>query len=201
MASEQERAKKALARRLSQNKGVKHGTVRTGAGGKFVRKYNSKTGRWDKISSAAGTGYGRGKKPSQLSSAPAKKVTQSTAPSATVSSSRGNAKFTPIQPPKVTRVTDRKAAASEGTRNKAAGYSTRSQPRSTSRIGGRVERTVFTNRPSDFPKGTKLQLQKQKSKDAQGRSVYRYVDASRTTATPGRIKKYKKRDTSRDWFR
>ena len=37
----------AMARRKMQNKGVKAGTVRVGAGGKTVRRYNAKTGRWD----------------------------------------------------------------------------------------------------------------------------------------------------------
>jgi hypothetical protein len=54
-----EQEKKARARRLAQNKGVKAGTVRTGAGGKYVRKYNATTGRWEKIGAAKGSGYGR----------------------------------------------------------------------------------------------------------------------------------------------
>jgi hypothetical protein len=48
-------AKKALAKRLQQNKGVKGGTIRAGAAGKGVRKYNAKTGRWDRVAQQ-GTG-------------------------------------------------------------------------------------------------------------------------------------------------
>lgn len=40
-------AEKARALRLKQNKGVKAGTVKMGAGGKVMRKYNAKTGRWE----------------------------------------------------------------------------------------------------------------------------------------------------------
>lgn len=40
----------ATVRRQTQNRGVKHGTVRTGAGGRTQRKYNAKTGRWNVIS-------------------------------------------------------------------------------------------------------------------------------------------------------
>ena len=37
----------AADRRKAQNRGVKAGTVRIGAKGKTVRRYNAKTGRWD----------------------------------------------------------------------------------------------------------------------------------------------------------
>lgn len=40
-------AEKARALRLKQNKGVKAGTVKMGAGGKVMRKYNAKTGKWE----------------------------------------------------------------------------------------------------------------------------------------------------------
>jgi hypothetical protein len=40
-------SKAALAARKAANKGVAAGTVRKGAGGKYMRKYNAKTGRWD----------------------------------------------------------------------------------------------------------------------------------------------------------
>ena len=40
----------AADRRKAQNKGVKGGTIRKGAGGKFIRRYNAKTGRWDVVS-------------------------------------------------------------------------------------------------------------------------------------------------------
>jgi len=40
----------ATVRRQTQNRGVKSGTVRTGKGGKTLRKYNAKTGRWNVVS-------------------------------------------------------------------------------------------------------------------------------------------------------
>jgi hypothetical protein len=49
-------SKSSLQKRLKQNKGVKHGTVRTGAGSKSTRKYNAKTGRWDVMSAKTGKG-------------------------------------------------------------------------------------------------------------------------------------------------
>ena len=45
MASE--RSKK---QRLEDNKGVRDGTIRKGKGGKSIRKYDAKSGRWKKIS-------------------------------------------------------------------------------------------------------------------------------------------------------
>ena len=39
----------ATVRRQVQNLGVKGGTMRTGKGGKTIRKYNSKTGRWNVV--------------------------------------------------------------------------------------------------------------------------------------------------------
>lgn len=47
-------AQKALEARLKQNKGVKAGTVRVGAAGKGTRRYNAKTGRWDRITGTQG---------------------------------------------------------------------------------------------------------------------------------------------------
>jgi hypothetical protein len=49
------RAEAARKRRLEQNKGVKAGTIRAGAAGKGVRKYNAKTGRWERVTQQ-GTG-------------------------------------------------------------------------------------------------------------------------------------------------
>jgi hypothetical protein len=64
MASE--RSKK---QRLEDNKGVRDGTIRRGKGGKSIRKYDAKSGRWKKMSlkgAAAAKKYGsvsqRGKK-------------------------------------------------------------------------------------------------------------------------------------------
>jgi hypothetical protein len=43
----------AVERRQQQNKGVAAGTRRVGAGGKTMRQYNAKTGRWDVVSKSA----------------------------------------------------------------------------------------------------------------------------------------------------
>lgn len=52
--------KKTAAQRKKENEGVKGGTIRTGAKGKTVRKYNANTGRWDVIQkNTSGTGYGK----------------------------------------------------------------------------------------------------------------------------------------------
>ena len=40
----------ASVRRQTQNRGVKGGTVRVGKGGKTIRRYNAKTGRWNVVS-------------------------------------------------------------------------------------------------------------------------------------------------------
>lgn len=48
-------AEKARQRRLEQNKGVKGGTIRVGAAGRGVRKYNAKTGRWERVTGATGS--------------------------------------------------------------------------------------------------------------------------------------------------
>lgn len=40
----------ATVQRQIQNRGVKSGTVRTGKGGKTLRKYNARTGRWNVVS-------------------------------------------------------------------------------------------------------------------------------------------------------
>ena len=45
----------SLAARKAANKGVAAGTVRKGAGGKYMRKYNAKTGRWDIVGATAKT--------------------------------------------------------------------------------------------------------------------------------------------------
>lgn len=39
--------KKSTAQLKADNRGVKHGTIRKGKGGKTVRKYNANTGRWE----------------------------------------------------------------------------------------------------------------------------------------------------------
>lgn len=47
------RTTRTLAQRKQDNKGVKDGAVRVGAGGKAVRKYDAKTARWVLVENAA----------------------------------------------------------------------------------------------------------------------------------------------------
>ena len=42
-------SQRSLKERQADNKGVKDGTVRKGAGGRTMRRYNAKTGRWNVI--------------------------------------------------------------------------------------------------------------------------------------------------------
>lgn len=58
--------KSALEKRQEQNKGVKSGTVRMGAKGKGLRKYNEKTGRWEKIGYGSRTGAKSTQAPASL---------------------------------------------------------------------------------------------------------------------------------------
>lgn len=50
LGSEGPKKNPAVTRRQEQNRGVKGGTMRRGAGGRTERKYNAKTGRWDIVS-------------------------------------------------------------------------------------------------------------------------------------------------------
>jgi hypothetical protein len=45
-------SKSDFSARKAQNKGVKHGATRMGKGGRTMRAYNSKTARWESVSSA-----------------------------------------------------------------------------------------------------------------------------------------------------
>lgn len=45
--------KKAMTKRRVQNVGVKEGTLRVGAKGKSVRRWNAKTARWEKVNVSA----------------------------------------------------------------------------------------------------------------------------------------------------
>ena len=49
-------SKSSRQARLAQNKGVKHGTRRVGAGGRVVRSWNAKTARWDRVGPASRSG-------------------------------------------------------------------------------------------------------------------------------------------------
>lgn len=76
-------AKKALAKRLEQNKGVKGGTVRAGAAGRGVRKYNAKTGRWDRVvQRGTGTAANQNQTPAGAKSSPRTPMVSGTVSSA-----------------------------------------------------------------------------------------------------------------------
>ena len=49
MAKKAYQSQASRATRLAQNKNVKHGTVRTGAGGRALRRYDANTGRWNVV--------------------------------------------------------------------------------------------------------------------------------------------------------
>lgn len=136
----------AAERRKAQNRGVKHGAVRVGAKGKTVRKYNSKTGRWD-VTAASVKSYKAavGQKSRPKSQSPSSSVSRSTA------IKKG------VEGPKTSRSENYnrvgfRVPGSRGTINK-----------------------VTVNKPSDFSPNSKLQLVKQKGKDSRGRDVYRWV--------------------------
>lgn len=61
-----DKKKSALEKRLEQNKGVKAGTIRMGAKGKGLRKFNAATGRWDKVAYGSRTGAKSTKAPASL---------------------------------------------------------------------------------------------------------------------------------------
>lgn len=63
MAKKTYQSKASRAQRLAQNKGVKHGTVRTGAGGRTLRRYDSSTGRWNVVRASTGQGARSSKPP------------------------------------------------------------------------------------------------------------------------------------------
>jgi hypothetical protein len=75
-----EKKKSALQKRLEQNKGVKAGTVRMGAKGKGLRKFNEKTGRWEKFGYGSRTGAKSTKAPTSLRPPTGKTDTPKAAP-------------------------------------------------------------------------------------------------------------------------
>lgn len=91
-------AMSAADRRKAQNKGIAPGTVRKGAKGNYMRRYNAKTGRWDIVGATQKTAkkFMREKGETLMrrsASTPSSKKTGSrTATAATVSSAiaRGN---------------------------------------------------------------------------------------------------------------
>jgi len=163
-----EAEKKAQARRRQQNAGIKAGTVRLGAKGKTVRRYNPKTGRWDVTKSNVKPG---------VSLRPTKKSNSTTPPSLTK--------------PTNSRTTSRAPKRLEGPKRPTK--DTRSaidKFASKGVLGSLMDRgtgRITTNKVSDFPRGTKLHLSKQRNKDAQNRDVYRWVTGA--AAKPSGVKR------------
>lgn len=77
------------SKRKLQNVGIKSGTVRLGAKGKYMRKYNATTGRWEKVSGNVKKAVAAGRSRSQY-----KPMTRSSSgsskPAATPTSSSGS---------------------------------------------------------------------------------------------------------------
>lgn len=59
-------SKSDFAARKAQNKGVRHGATKMGKGGKTMRRYNSKTARWEAVGSARAGMPKRNTRPSTL---------------------------------------------------------------------------------------------------------------------------------------
>ena len=59
-------SKSDFAARKAQNKSVRHGTTKMGKGGKVMRRYNSKTARWEAVGSARAGMPKRTARPSTL---------------------------------------------------------------------------------------------------------------------------------------
>lgn len=157
----------AAERRKAQNRGVKAGTVRIGAKGKTVRRYNAKTGRWDVTK--------KNVKPGVQLATPKARATKS--PSVTGVPSSLKSRTGTVTPA---------SRASEGPKRsapkKSSWESFANNP--VSYITRGTSNRVITNKPSDFKatRGTRppLQLVKQRGKDAQGRDIYRWVEVKRT---------------------
>ena len=145
-------SKASRAQRLAQNKGVKHGTVRTGAGGRSLRRYDSSTGRWNVVRTKTGQGARSSKtpvtKPQNISPA----------------SSNGSARISSvnIEGPKRSMARGSSVAAFA---NNPFGYLS-----AKSRTSGGP--SLSQGRPA---MGTPMQLSKSRRKDPQGRSVYRWI--------------------------
>tara|TARA_A100001388_G_scaffold143238_1_gene106273 strand:+ start:7760 stop:8233 length:474 start_codon:yes stop_codon:yes gene_type:complete len=138
-------SKSSLKKRLAQNKGVKHGTVRTGRGGRALRRYNAKTGRWNIVATTGRTKGVMGAKTRQVKNA-STKIAGSGTDAVNASTSAGSARTSSLA--------------------KSATDSFISIPRKRSLLPTprlHPPRTLTVNRPRDFPKGTPLRLQKDKS--------------------------------------
>lgn len=147
-----------IAKRKAQNKGVKHGTVRIGAKGKTVRRYNSKTGRWDVTKKDV--------KATGVALRPTKSSPRPTNPPSSLTKTKQ-------------QTTTNRAAVRQGVEGPKS-----SRTENYSKIGFRTPGSkrgidrVTVNKPSDFPaqngRKPKLQLVKQRNKDSRGRDVYRW---------------------------
>jgi hypothetical protein len=128
--------------RKAQNKGVKHGTVRTGRGGRSLRRYNANTGRWNIVATTGRTKGVMGAKTSQVKSA-STKIAGSGTDAVNASSSAGSARTSSLA--------------------KNARDSLMSMPRTKNPLAAinrktRTRKTV--NRPRDFGMGTAVRLKK-----------------------------------------
>jgi hypothetical protein len=163
-----------LARRKAQNKGVKAGTVRVGAKGKTVRRYNAKTGRWDVT-----------KKDVKATGTTLRPVKSSTATTSTGRPRGGYAGGPTSYSPPAKTVSGNKKYSNLTVAQKSGEGPKVSRTSNYSRVGFRTPGSnksvdkVITNKPSDFKKNgsnPRLQLVKQRSKDSKGRDVYRWVE-------------------------
>lgn len=150
MANAPRQSKRTLAQRKADNKGVKHGTVRTGAGGRGLRKYNSKTGRWELVR-ATNTGQGARSSKPPVSRPPKVNVTSK---GTVVKGNRGAGAEGPKR--------SVKQSTWDAIGNNPIGYLARGS-----------SNRVIENKPSDF-RGKKVQLRKTTRKDASGRDIYRW---------------------------
>ena len=148
----------AAERRKQQNRGVKAGTVRIGAKGKTVRRYNPKTGRWDVTKKNMKPGVPLAKPGSRSKTTSVPSSLQST------KTSKTTARATPSTRYEGPKRSVKPKSSWESFANNPVGYVTRGS-----------SNRVVTNKTSDFPKGSKLQLRKTNRKDANGRDVYRWT--------------------------
>lgn len=137
-------SKSSLKKRLAQNKGVKHGTVRTGRGGRALRRYDAKTGRWNIVATTGRTKGVMGAKTRQVKTA-STKIAGSGTDAVNARTSAGSGRTSSLA--------------------KSATDSLMSTPRTKNPLAAinRRTRTPATrNRPRDFGFGTAVRLQKSK---------------------------------------
>ena len=136
-------SKSSAEMRKAQNKGVKDGTVRTGRGGRALRRYNAKTGRWNIVANTGRSKGVMGAKTRQVKTA-STRIAGSGTDAVNASTSAGSGRISSLA--------------------KSATDSLTSIPRRKSFLAPRLHprRKATVNRPRDFPKGTPVQLKKQK---------------------------------------